>query len=103
MADLAAVGNRAFVVALAGIGAAPVRADTDEEFRNALRRLGVQRDLRLVFVTEPLAEGAPDAVRAFRERSDAALLALPLMPSDEHPSFEEMRHLVEQATGASLI
>ena len=103
MASLVAVGSRAFVTALAGVGAEPVRADTAEEFADALKALAIQKDVRLVFVSEPRADASPDAVAAFRRRSAAALLSLPLVPSDEHPSLNEVRYLVEQATGASLI
>jgi len=103
MAELVAVGSRMFVTALAGIGAEPVRCESEAEFAEALKRLGIRKDARLVFVSEPLADAAPEAVRAFRSRSDAALLSLPLVPSDRHPGLEEVRHLVEQATGASLI
>ncbi len=103
MAELAAVGNRDFVVALAGIGADPVTCETTEEFEQALRRLAVRRDIHAVFVSEPQAEAAPEVVAAFRRRSRAALLALPLVPSEEHRTLQEIRHLIEQATGASLI
>ena len=103
MARLVAVGKQAFIVALAGTGAEPVRCETAAEFEEALRRLSLQKDVRLVFVLEPQAEAAPRAMAAFRRRSTAGLLALPLAPSTAHPSLEEIRRLVEQATGASLI
>ena len=103
MSKLVAIGNRAFVVALTGIGAAPVRCASAEAFENALRRTMIRRDVDLVFVPEPMAEAAPDAMSAFRERSAAVLLALPLVPSEDHPSLRQVRYLVEQATGASLI
>lgn len=103
MAKIVAIGKRAFVLALAGVGAEPVRCRTPEEFDEALRRLALERDVALVFVPEPFVEAAPEAVAAFRRRSTGALLALPLAPSDRHPSLEDMRHRVEQATGASLI
>lgn len=103
MSRLVAVGNRAFVTALSGVGAEAVRCESAPEFEDALRRLALQADVRLVFAAEPLAEAAPGAVEAFRRRSSAALLALPLAPSDRHPGLEQVRKLVEQATGASLI
>jgi len=103
MASLVSVGGRAFVAALTGVGAEPIRAETVEEFAEALKALAIRKDVRLVFVAEPRAEAAPDSVAAFRRRSPAALLALPLTPGGEHPSLADMQHLVEQATGASLI
>jgi len=103
MAELAAVGPRDFVVALAGTGAEQVECETLQEFEEALRRLALRRDLRAVFAAEPQAGQAPQAVAAFRRRSEAALLALPLAPSEEHPSLQEVRYLISQATGASLI
>jgi vacuolar-type H+-ATPase subunit F/Vma7 len=103
MAKLAAVGNRSFVTALAGAGAEPVRCDGAGEFAETLRRLALQRDLRIVFAPESYLAAAADAVEAFRRRSKAALLGLPLRRSDAHPSLEEMRRRIEQATGASLI
>ena len=103
MAELVAIGQRAFVLALSCVGAEPVVCDTPEQFQAALRRVSLQRDARLVFVPEPMAAVAPEAVAAFRGRSPAALLALPAAPSEEHPSLREVRHMIEQATGASLI
>ena len=103
MPELLAIGNRAFAVALAGIGAEPVPADTPEQFARTLRKTALQRDVQLVFVPEHMAEAAPEAVRAFRSRSAAALLPLPLKASHQHPSLQKIRHLIEQATGASLI
>lgn len=103
MSRLVAVGNRGFVVALAGVGAEPVRCDGAPEFAEALKRLALQRDVSVVFAPEPLMQGAPEAVKSFRARSHAALVGLPLLESAEHPSLEEMRGLIEQATGARLI
>jgi len=103
MSSLLAIGNRAFVIALAGIGAEPMVCETAEEFDDALRRTAIRRKVDLVFVPDPLAAAAPEAVAAFQSRSAAALLSMPLAPSDEHPSLEQVRRLVEQATGASLI
>lgn len=103
MARIVAVGNRSFAVALAGIGAEPVRCEDDTGFEEALRKTAVRKDVRLVFVPEPMMTAAPDAVRAFRARSKAALLGLPVRPSEDHPSLEEVRYLIEQATGARLI
>lgn len=103
MTRLAAVGNRAFVTALAGAGAEPVRCESEAEFSAVLRRLAMQRELRIVFAPESYIMQAPEAVAAFRGRSKAALLGLPLRPSGEHPSLAEMRHIVELATGATLI
>jgi vacuolar-type H+-ATPase subunit F/Vma7 len=103
MAKLVAIGNRAFVLALAGVGAETVACESVRAFSEALRRTALRREVELVFVPEPLAREVPEAVQAFERRSRAALLALPLMPSERHPSLEEVRHLVEQATGATLI
>lgn len=103
MARIVAVGNRAFVIALAGIGAHPVRCDTADEFGEDLRKVSLQRDVQLVFVPESMAVAVPEAVQAFRGRSSAAILALPLTASKEHPSLSEVRYLIEQATGASLV
>ena len=103
MAEIAAVGGRAFVTALMSVGAEPVRCDTQAGFDEALKRLGAREDLRLVFLIESRAAAAPEAFEAFMRRTRAAVLALPVAPSDEHPSLEEVRHMVEQATGAKLI
>ena len=103
MSQLVAVGNRAFVAALAGIGAEPVRCDSVEEFAAALKRLAVEKDVRLVFASDPHTQAATEVVETFRKRSGAGLLSLPLIPSEAHPELDEVRHLVEQATGASLI
>ena len=91
------------MAALTGIGAEPIRAETAEEFSEALKALAIRKDVHLVFVSEQTAGAAHQAVAAFRRRSPAALLALPLTPGGEHPSLATMRRLVEQATGASLI
>ena len=103
MAKLVALGERAFVLALAGIGAEPVQCEGVKEFAEALRRIALQRGTRIVFVPESMAEAAPEAMEAFRRRSQAALLALPIVSSDDHPSMKEVRRLIEQATGATLI
>ena len=103
MSKLVAIGSRIFVVALSAIGAEPIPCETAEEFDSALRRLAVRKNVDLVFISDPQAQSAPDAVAAFRGRSTAALLSLPLVPSETHPSLEQVRHIVEQATGASLI
>lgn len=103
MSKIIAIGNRGFVVALAGIGAEPVRCETTIEFSAALRKVSRQKDAQIVFVPEHLLAEAADAVHAFHERSDAALLGLPLLPSNTHTSLEQVRYIVEQATGARLI
>jgi vacuolar-type H+-ATPase subunit F/Vma7 len=103
MSRLVAVGTQAFVTALAGAGAEPVRCDAVGEFGEKLRKIALDREVRIVFAPESYVMESPDAVEAFRKRSKAALLGLPLRPNDVHPSLAEMRHLVEQATGASLI
>lgn len=103
MAKLVAVGNRGFVVALAGVGAEPVRCEGAPAFAEALKRLALQRDAVVIFAPEPLMQAAPDAVKSFRARSHAALIGLPLVESAAHPSLEEVRGLIEQATGARLI
>jgi len=98
-----AIGDRSFVIALAGAGAEPVRCDSREAFDDALRDASLRRDVEIVLVPEPMAEVSSAAVEAFRRRSHASLLALPVRPSTRHPSLAEMRHRVEQATGARLI
>ena len=103
MAKLVALGERAFVLALVGIGAEPVQCKGVKEFAEALRRVALQRGTRIVFVPEPMVAAVPEAIESFRRRSQAALLALPLVPSEDHPSMKEVRHLIEQATGATLI
>jgi len=103
MAELVAVGVRTFVTALAGIGAEPIRCETVEEFGDALKRLGIRKDVRLAFISEAHAEAAPEAIEAFRKRSSAALPSLPPAPSEDHPSLHQVRYLIEQATGARLI
>lgn len=103
MSRLVAVGTQAFVTALAGAGAEAIRCDTPEQFGEKLRKLALDREVRIVFAPESYVLSSADAVEAFRRRSKAALLGLPLRPNDEHPSLAQMRHLVEQATGASLI
>ena len=103
MSRLVAAGNRGFVVALTGVGAEPVRCEGASEFAEALKRLAIQRDVSVVFAPEPLMRAAQDAVKAFRARSHAALIGLPLIESAAHPSLEQIRSLIEQATGARLI
>jgi vacuolar-type H+-ATPase subunit F/Vma7 len=103
MDSLAAVGNRVFTVALVGAGAEPFPCETTQEFEQALRRLALRKDVQLVFVPESEAAASPEAMESFRRRSTAALLALPLAASDRHASMDEVRRLIEQATGASLI
>jgi len=103
MARILALGNRSFVTALAGVGAEPMRCEGLKEFEENLRAAGLRKDVEIVFVPEPMAASSREAVEAFRRRSRASLLALPLRPSERHPSLEEMRRLVEQATGARLI
>jgi len=103
MSRIVAIGSRAFVLAMAGVGAEPVQAETAEEFDKALRKVALQRNVNMVFVPEPQLEAAPEAMKAFSERSNATLLGLPLTPGEDHPSLMHVRRLVEQATGASLI
>lgn len=103
MAELVAVGDRTFVTALVGVGAEPRPCETTEKFQQALKQLALRKDVRLVFLSEPQAATAPAAVQTFRKRSNAALVTLPLTPSEDHPTLQEVRYLVEQATGASLI
>lgn len=103
MSRLVAAGNRGFVVALAGVGAEPVRCEGAAEFADALKRLAIQRDVQVIFAPEPLMQAAPEAVQAFRARSHAALIGLPLVESAAHSSLEQVRSLIEQATGARLI
>ena len=104
MARIVALGSGMFVTALTGVGAEPVRCEGAADFEAALRRLALERDVQIVFVAESLADAATEAMEAFRRRSSAAVLALPLTPSAEkHPSLEQVRYLVEQATGARLI
>ena len=103
MAKMVAIGNRSFVLALTGIGAEARRCDDNEAFRDALRKVATRKGVRLVFAPEPLMMASAEAVAAFRDRSDAALLGLPLRPSAQHPSLEEVRYLIEQATGATLL
>ena len=103
MPKLVAVGSSEFVLAMAGIGAESVPCEGAQEIESALRRLAVRKDVHVVFVPESLAATAPQALAAFRQRSSAALLGLPLRPSEEHPSLAEVRRLIEKATGASLV
>jgi len=103
MAKIVAIGGRGFVVALAGAGAEPLRCDDAAAFQAALRRTALRKDVQIVFAPEPLIAGAAEAVRAFRARSSAALLGLPLLPSERHSSLEDVRYIVEQATGARLL
>lgn len=103
MSSLVAIGSPEFVRALAGIGAEAVHCANAQEAESALRRLSARKDVHLVFIPEPLAASATQAVSAFRLRSTAALVSLPLKPSGEHPSLEEVRKLIEKATGASLV
>lgn len=103
MSRLVAAGNRGFVVALMGAGAEPVRCEGAEEFAAALKRLALERDVSVIFAPEPLMQSAPEAVQSFRARSHAALVGLPLFEGGAHASLEEVRAIVEQATGARLI
>lgn len=103
MAEIVAVGSRGFVIALAGVGAEPRICNEPAAFLEVLRDLARDSEVRIVFAPEPMIDRASDGVSDFRRRSQAALLGLPLEPGEAHPSLEEMRHIVEQATGASLI
>jgi len=102
MSKMAALGRRHFVGIFAAVGARPVPCETPEAFDEAVASLIGGETPSLVFVEQRFA-GQSESLEALRQEGSAAVLVLPAEPTAGHPALDEMRAIIERATGANIL
>ncbi|HRK33993.1 MAG TPA: V-type ATP synthase subunit F, partial [Candidatus Hydrogenedentes bacterium] len=83
-----AVGEKRFILGFKGAGFEIVECNDAVTLRAELNRLSRETDIALAIVTESIAAEAPDALDAFRGRSDTILTVIPTHEGSMHTSFE---------------
>lgn len=103
MAKMVVAGTGRLTQALTAAGFEPILCETAAETAEVLARLARDKDVALVAVGESQVADAPDAVRRFRETSEAMLIVLPDTPTPRRVGYELVRKAIEQAAGADLL
>ncbi len=97
------VGEKPLIQGFKGVGFEIVHADSAETVLTALNRLARDPETSLVLVTESAAAENPEAIRQFRESSQAILTTIPTHLGSSHLGFKEMRKMVERSIGVDML
>lgn len=98
-----AVGEKQYILGFKGAGFEIVECNDAESLRRELGALSRETDIALALVTESIAEEAPDAIDAFRERSSGVLTIVPTHEGSKHTSFNRMKKAVELSIGVDIL
>ncbi|GMV99729.1 MAG: hypothetical protein AMXMBFR84_08680 [Candidatus Hydrogenedentota bacterium] len=103
MAKAVAVGEKRYILGFRGVGFDILECNDAEGLRRELHGLSRDADVALVLVSESLAMDAPDALDAFRERSQAVLTVIPTHEGSQNSSFARMKKMVEISIGVDIL
>ncbi|MDZ4858533.1 MAG: V-type ATP synthase subunit F [Candidatus Hydrogenedentes bacterium] len=103
MLKAVAVGEKRYILGFKGAGFEIVECNDAESLRAELNRLSREADVAVVLVTETIAMEAPDAIDAFRERSNGILTIIPTHEGSNHTSFDQMKKAIERSIGVDIL
>lgn len=100
---IVAIGPRAEMLGLRSIGVDLIAVDTEEEMVEALREQADQPEVRLVLLSETVAEDAREDVQEARGEKGTAILLVPSHRGSKGTTIDWMRHAMEQSIGVDVI
>ena len=103
MIKAVAVGEKQFILGFKGVGFDIQDCNNADDLRKTMATLARDADVALVLVTESLAVEAPDALDAFRERSQAIITIIPTHEGSRNTSFLAMKKAVERSIGVDIL
>ncbi len=98
-----AVGEKQYVLGFKGVGFEILECNDAESLRRELGALSKETDVAIALVTESIALEAPDAIDAFREKSNAVLTIVPTHEGSKHTSFNRMKKAIELSIGVDIL
>ena len=103
MLKAVAVGEKRYILGFKGVGFEIVECNDAESLRRELGALARETGIAVALVTESMALEAPDALDAFREKSNAVLTIVPTHEGSKHTSFDRMKKAVEMSIGVDIL
>ena len=103
MSKVVALGEPEELIALLAAGIDVRPCPSAEELTNQLEGLTSRRDVRLVLVTEQVAELDAEALEEARRRHGLVVLIVPTLKGQRRVSERALSRLLEEAAGADLL
>jgi V/A-type H+-transporting ATPase subunit F len=100
---IVAIGPRAEMLGLRSIGVDLIEVESREEMVKALDEQGDQPEVRLILLSETVAEDAREEVQEARQEGGPAILLVPSHRGSKGTTIDWMRHAMEQSIGVDVI
>ena len=100
---IVAIGPRAEMLGLRSIGVELVPVDTPDEMEESLRVQANRDDVRLVLLSETVAEDSRQVVRELRGRKGTVITLIPSHRGSKGLTVDWMRETMEQTIGVDVI
>lgn len=102
-AKIVALGPREEIVGLATIGVTPVPVESAEEFGEALAAQSADPAVRIILVSETVANDAQEQIGALRRPDAPVVLLIPSHRGSAGLAPAWMKHGMEQSIGVDMI
>lgn len=99
---MGAVGERDAVLAFKALGMRVIAVETPEQTAAALFALA-QAGTRVIFITETVAEAAPEALSRYQSTPEVAVIPIPGSHGATGYGMRRVRANVEKAIGADIL
>lgn len=100
---IVALGPRSEMLGLRSIGVELEDVDNPEDMVEELRVQANREEVRLVLISEPLADGKQDAIEELRGRKNTVILLVPSHLGSEGTTMEWMRKTMERTIGVDVL
>ncbi len=100
--QMGAVGERDAVLCFKALGMTVIPTATPDETAKALFSL-TQRGVKLIFITESTAQGAPEALKRYQTDPQVAIIPIPGSTGSGGYAMSRVKANVEKAIGADIL
>ena len=100
---IVAIGPRAEMLGLRSIGVELVPAEDQSEMVESLRVQANREEVRLIILSETMAEDAREEVQELRGRKGTVIMLVPSHRGSNRTTMDWMRHAMEQSIGVDIL
>jgi len=100
---IVAIGPRKEIIWLLSVGIEVAPVETEAELAGELASQCRREEVRLVLLSESVAEGARELVSDMRERTGTVIMLVPSWRGSKGITLDWIRHAMEQSIGVDLI
>ncbi len=100
---IVAIGPRSEMLGLQSIGVELVSVDTEEEMTESLRVQVNRQEVRLILLSETMADELQEEVEELRGRKNTVIMLVPSHLGAKNTTMEWMRKTMERTIGVDVL